>query len=227
MPPTSTLINRAHSFSKLQFWKKAEQAPLSNPKPGSFTSHMVALVAKLVNMRGSDATIEFKALCKVFHLAPGVRKKLLSVYVSALRDPLPAEYHAKQIAKLYAEQLGERDEVLERLIRIATASRSFIARDEYYFLRSMAEALSVSQQHFIRLCGRYEIEIPSDNPYIVLGVNRLSSKKEIKTKYHRLVREYHPDTVGAAGYSTSEAQAFNQKLVEINQAYSALRELAV
>lgn len=224
MHKASNLVNRAHLFSKLRFWKKAEQpvAHVNELLKISFTKHMVALVTKLVMMRASDGAEEFSALCKVFVLTEGVRHKLLDIFRKSLRDPLPAEHHAAQILRLYAGRLAQRKEVMERLIRIAAGSRSLIGRDEYKFLESVSIALRVSNQYFRYLCQCYQIEIPSDNPYIILGVNRFASKKDLKRKYHQLVREFHPDTISGAGYSSSEAHVFNQKLSEINRAYSEL-----
>lgn len=227
MSTASRLVNRAQVFAKLRFWKR-EDGSLSGRSPDAgrsgFTTHMVALVIKLVQMRGSDGVEEFRALCKVFHLAPGLRQKLQHAYTDAVRDPLPAEYHAKQIAMIYWDRPHRCEAVLERFIRIAAASRSFIGRQEYHFLQAVADAMKVSDRHFTRLCGRYHIEVPSDNPYTVLGVGRMASQREIRQKYHSLVREYHPDKVTGSGYSASEAAAFSQKLAEINRAYRALRE---
>tara|TARA_B100000700_G_scaffold331744_1_gene467866 strand:+ start:2491 stop:3180 length:690 start_codon:yes stop_codon:yes gene_type:complete len=51
------------------------------------------------------------------------------------------------------------------------------------------------------------------NPYEVLGVNTTSDKDEIKLKYRKLVKRYHPDTGGD-----------KKKIILINAAWEILRD---
>ncbi len=53
------------------------------------------------------------------------------------------------------------------------------------------------------------------NPYEVLGVNRDSTQKEIKSAYRKLAKKYHPDLNGG-----SEEAA--EKLKEINESFSII-----
>jgi hypothetical protein len=56
------------------------------------------------------------------------------------------------------------------------------------------------------------------DPYRVLGVPADATQDEIATAYHRLVREYHPDTAAAG----AESDRFR----EVVAAYAALRDRA-
>ena len=53
------------------------------------------------------------------------------------------------------------------------------------------------------------------NPYEVLGVDRNSTQKEIKSAYRKLAKKYHPDLNGG-----SEEAA--EKLKEINESFSII-----
>ena len=61
------------------------------------------------------------------------------------------------------------------------------------------------------------IKAPVELPdyYAILGVRHDATASQIKKAYHKLAREYHPDSI--------KSDAFTAKLTEVNQAYSALR----
>lgn len=52
------------------------------------------------------------------------------------------------------------------------------------------------------------------SPFDILGVSRFDSAEKIKSAYHRLVMQNHPDRVGE-----------NARIVEINAAYASLRQM--
>ena len=53
-----------------------------------------------------------------------------------------------------------------------------------------------------------------ETPFDILGVSRFDSAEKIKSAYRRLVMKYHPDRVGE-----------NDKIIAINTAYAALRQM--
>ena len=53
-----------------------------------------------------------------------------------------------------------------------------------------------------------------ESPFDILGVSRFDSAEKIKSAYHRLVMKHHPDLIGE-----------NDKIVAINTAYAALRQM--
>lgn len=53
------------------------------------------------------------------------------------------------------------------------------------------------------------------NPYEVLGVDRNSTQKEIKSAYRKLAKKYHPDLNGGS-------EEASEKLKEINEAFSII-----
>jgi DnaJ like chaperone protein len=221
MQKASELVNHARKFSLSRFWRQMpEQTLRQHHKPRSFTYHMVAIVAKLIALRGSDGIREFTALAEIFHLGKSVRCRLLDILREVKRDPLPVEYHAKSIGSIYSDTQEKRKKTMRSLVRLAYSSSRFISRHEYQFLRSISSELGLSDRFFHHLCEFYEIEIPQNDPYAVLGVSRFTSAREVKHRYYQLVREYHPDHAYQKGYATGQAEIYSQKLAEINQAYA-------
>ena len=54
--------------------------------------------------------------------------------------------------------------------------------------------------------------------YQVLGVNRNASPKQIKKKYRKLARKYHPDVA-----PPGKKEEYTERMKEINEAYEALK----
>ena len=61
-----------------------------------------------------------------------------------------------------------------------------------------------------------------NDPYNVLGVDQAASLEEIRGAYLRLVKKYHPDKYT----DTDLKELANEKLVEVNEAYSLLTKTA-
>lgn len=58
------------------------------------------------------------------------------------------------------------------------------------------------------------------DPYLVLGVSRSASDKEIKKAYRNLSRKYHPDSF--ANRSRTDADAAAEKFKQIQEAYNQI-----
>src|SRR3954453_19050127 len=56
--------------------------------------------------------------------------------------------------------------------------------------------------------------------YDILGIDRKSSEKEIKSAYHKLAVKWHPDKW--VGKSEAEKKIAEEKMKEVNQAYEVL-----
>ena len=63
---------------------------------------------------------------------------------------------------------------------------------------------------------------PSLDAYKMLGLTSAATEKEIKTKYRKLVRENHPDSLVAAGKSKELVAQATGKLARINAAYDVI-----
>lgn len=191
-------------------------------KPKSFTACMVALTAALVIIRRSDGRQEFLSLAEVFGLPKKTRMKLLPLYANALKARPSLIENAQSLFTLYEKESAKREKVMERFLKIVVTSSSVITDNERFFLETLRKHLRISRHYYDFLCVRYGMLREPNDPYAILGVSRHASRREIKTKYHDLVRTYHPDRISSIARSEYELRAYNQKLAEINSAYSTL-----
>jgi DnaJ-domain-containing protein 1 len=63
-------------------------------------------------------------------------------------------------------------------------------------------------------------EVPEEDPYQILGIERGASKQEIRAAYKMLAGQYHPDRVQHLGKEFQELA--HNKFVAIQKAYDAL-----
>ena len=59
----------------------------------------------------------------------------------------------------------------------------------------------------------------SSKSYAVLGLSESASEAEIKKAYHKLILEYHPDTIAAKGMADEFKEYATKKFREIQEAY--------
>jgi DnaJ like chaperone protein len=65
-------------------------------------------------------------------------------------------------------------------------------------------------------------EESEDDPHHILGLVRGASVDEIRTAYHRLVRENHPDLLMAQGLPPECIALANSRVARINAAHDRL-----
>jgi len=63
----------------------------------------------------------------------------------------------------------------------------------------------------------------SPDPWDVLGLPRNTSREMIKTKYHSLLVDLHPDRL-PSGATPAQRKVIDDKVKEINDAYNRLRQ---
>jgi DnaJ like chaperone protein len=68
-------------------------------------------------------------------------------------------------------------------------------------------------------------ETKRPDPYVVLGVARAASDREVRKAYQRLMAQYHPDKLTAQGADAKTVQQAEERAREINAAYEQLRVL--
>ena len=61
-----------------------------------------------------------------------------------------------------------------------------------------------------------------DNDYKILQCSSSESDEEIKKKYFKLVKEYHPDTLVSKGLPEEFLKFANERLANINKAYDRI-----
>ena len=190
-------------------------------KKVAFTIALIALCAKLSKADGVTLRIEAEAFEQVYHVPESERANVRRLFDLAKQDVAGFESYARKIARLLADEPELKRNVVQALFHVALAD-GVLHEAEEACLWYVAERFGFSRQEY-RAIRALCINDPGD-PYVVLGLTPDSSDEDVKRAYRRLVRQYHPDTMIAAGVPQEFAEIANSQIRAINAAYETISD---
>jgi DnaJ like chaperone protein len=189
----------------------------------SFTFAVIALAAKLASADGKPSREEFIVFREVFPMPASEHDKIRRLFRMAMRDESKAVDHARRIAVLFPPARHRRllSDVLSRLFKVATADGG-MAKNEEALLREVARCFHIGRRAFERLHRQHMVQTEEIDPYAVLGVKPDWPDVTIRYTYHRLMREYHPDSVQSRGGDADAVLIASRQVSQLNAAYNAI-----
>ena len=186
----------------------------------AFTVGVIALGAKMAKADGVVTRDEVNALKEVFKIPAGEMKNVANIFNMAKQDVTGYQAYAEQLAAMLKGNRRLLEDVLEGLFHIAKADQVLHPR-EVEFLAEVAKRFGITKTEFSYIKARHVV-VTKRNPYDVLGVNASIGKDELKSHYHRLVVENHPDKLIARGVPKEFVAIATEKLAAINEAYAQI-----
>lgn len=186
-----------------------------------FTIAVIALAGKMAKADGMVSDAELEAFERVFRVPPQEQANVRRIFNLARQDVAGYEAYASQIAKLFVDNPGVLEDVLDGLFEIAKAD-GVLHPEESRFLERVAEIFGFAPNEFRRIRASHFAPELTD-PYVILGVSYVAGDDEIRQTYRRLVRENHPDSLIARGVPEEFVKLANDKLAAINAAYEKIR----
>ncbi len=190
-------------------------------KQVAFTAGVIALGAKMAKADGVVTKDEIHAFKEVFKVPKGEAENVGRLFNLARQEVAGYEVYARQLDKLFHDDRDLLRDVMGGLFHIALADGLLHPKEEA-FLSQVAKEFGFSNQEYLAIKGRYARCIQYD-PYNILGVSELISDAELRSKYHKLVAENHPDKAVARGLPQEMVDIATKKLVAINAAYEEVR----
>ena len=188
-------------------------------KTVAFTIGMIALGAKMAKADGVVSEVEILAFKRVFHIPEGELAAVARVFNLAKQDVAGFESYARQIARLFEMGSAVLEDVLDGLFHIAKADDA-LHPAELNFLAQVAAIFGFADSDFRRIRARHVAV--ADDPYAILGLDPAADADEIRSRYRKLVREYHPDRHIAAGVPQEMIVIATRRLQTINEAYDRI-----
>ncbi|HEY1795923.1 MAG TPA: TerB family tellurite resistance protein [Stellaceae bacterium] len=201
-----------------------ESRPADDPRRRvAFTIAVIALGAKMARADGEVTRDEVAAFAEVFQVPPGEEEHVRLIFDLARRSTHGFESYARQIGRLFAGNLLVLEDLLGGLFHIALADGEVCAAEDQY-LREVAHHFGFTPQEYARIRLLYvgPPDDGEDDPHHVLGIVHGASMDEIRTAYHRLVRENHPDLLMAQGLPPECIALANSRVARINAAHDRL-----
>jgi DnaJ like chaperone protein len=186
----------------------------------AFTVGVIALGAKMAKADGVVTSDEVNAFKEVFKIPAGEIKNVADIFNLAKQDVTGYQAYAEQLAAILKGNRRLLEDVLEGLFHIAKADQVLHPR-EVEFLAEVAKRFGITKTEFSYIKARHVV-VTKRNPYDVLGVNASIGKDELKSHYHRLVVENHPDKLIARGVPKEFVAIATEKLAAINEAYAQI-----
>jgi DnaJ like chaperone protein len=186
----------------------------------AFTVGVIALGAKMAKADGVVTMDEVNAFKEVFKVPEGEMKNVARVFNLAKQDVAGYEAYAEQLATMFKGNRKLLEDVLEGLFHIAKADEHLHPNEEQ-FLHQVAKRFGFTDTEFSYIKARHVIA-SKRNPYDVLGVKPTITNEELKSHYHKLVAENHPDKLMARGVPKEFVAIATEKVATINEAYETI-----
>lgn len=190
-------------------------------KQVAFTVGVIALGAKMAKADGVVTKDEIEAFKEVFKIPKGEEHNVARIFNLAKQDVGGFEMYARQLDRLFHKDRELLTDVMDGLFHIAVADGRFMASEDK-FLSEVAKEFGFSDAEYMSIRSRHwRCELY--DPYNILHVTPLASDTELKSAYHRLVAENHPDKLVARGVPKEFVDIATKKLAAINAAYEEIK----
>lgn len=188
-----------------------------------FAVGVTVLAAKLCKSDGPVSREEISAFKRSFAIPENSMKEVARLFDSARAQAEGFEPYAAQLGQAFSDEKNILEQVLAGLYQIARADGPINAA-EAAFLSRVAQLFKVSESASRRAGrGASAPQVPSEDPYLVLGLTPRAEVDEIRIRWKQLVRENHPDRMVAQGASEAVVKRASEKVARINAAYDYIR----
>lgn len=187
----------------------------------AFTIGVIALGAKMAKADGIVTRDEVMAFKEVFKVPEGEMENVSRVFNFAKQDIIGYQAYANQLASLLKDENPKLlEDVLEGLFHIAMADGVFHPNEDQ-FLADVAQRFGFTPTEFSYIKARHVSSSESD-PYEVLGITPDIDDATLKSHYHKLIIDNHPDKMIARGVPPEFVALATKKVAAINAAYEAV-----
>jgi len=184
-----------------------------------------SMLAKLARADGQVSEAEVNAIrqfmARDLNLNAQSRQAAEQIFQTALNTPQSFEDFASQFYQHFSGQPQLLEFMIDILLRVSVADGALQEAEERLIL-SAVRTFQISDADYQKIKSRYVKN--TERYYAALGCNSSDSNDEIKKKYRKLVRDYHPDAISAKGLPDEFVKFANDKFREIQEAYEAIRK---
>jgi DnaJ like chaperone protein len=181
----------------------------------AFTVGVIALGAKMAKADGVVTLDEVNAFKEAYKVSNEEMKHVAHVFNLAKQDAAGYEPYAEQLATMFKGNRKLLEDVLDGLFHIAKADEALDPGEEQ-FLMQVAKRFGFTDTEFSYIKARHVISAKR-NPYDVLGVNPSVSNEKLKSYFHSLVADNHPDKLMARGMPKEFVTIATERVVTINE----------
>ena len=217
-----------HAFDKSNH--DVEPAGAVQPRPGqeaqlTFFVAAFSMLAKLAKVDGRITQGEIDAINRFMlqdlNLDPYSRMVAMNIFQAAVDSSNTFEEFASQFYGQFHAQPQLLELMIDILLRVSVADGEMSPREESMIMSAVKifgfneAAYQQLRSRYIQTAGKY---------YAILGVRPEDSDEEIKSRYRKLVMEYHPDRIVSKGLPEEFTKFAQEKFREIQNAYDEIKK---
>ena len=195
-----------------------------NEKQLAFASGVIVIAAKLSKADGKVTQDEIIKFREVFDFDPKDEVAIGKIFNNAKKSSEGFEVYARQLVALFGNQQELYIEFINSLYKIAFADGELhinedkMIKDISIIFNMPIGVLDSIKSQYITIFSSVALE----NDYKILLSKSSDSDAEIKKKYFKLVKEYHPDSLVSKGLPEEFLKFANERLANINEAYERI-----
>ncbi|UCE81915.1 MAG: TerB family tellurite resistance protein [Deltaproteobacteria bacterium] len=217
-----------HTFdvSRVQYYED-ETPRLSYQEQAQMTFFVGAfsMLAKLSRADGRISPEEIRAVSDFMkhdlNLSPETEMFATQVFNNAIDSPNSFQDFATQFYYQFQHQPQLLDLMMDILLRVSVADGT-LSESEERLINSAAKIFKFSEKRYKEVKSRYAPDF--EKYYAILDTDSSASDEEIKKKYRKLAKEYHPDTIASKGLPEEFTNFAHEKFREIQEAYEFVKQ---
>ncbi len=217
-----------HAFDKSQIDIEPERLVHRQPGQEAQLTFFVAAFSMLAKLAKADGRITQGEIDTVnrfmlqdLNLDPYSRMVAMNIFQAAVESANTFEEFASQFYGQFHAQPQLLELMIDILLRVSVADGDMSAREEGLIL-SAVRIFGFNETAYQQLRSRYVQT--AGKSYAILGVKPEDPDEEIKSRYRKLVMEYHPDRIVSKGLPEEFTKFAQDKFREIQDAYGEIKK---
>ena len=191
----------------------------------AFSIALIALSAKMAKADGVVTDDEIEAFKSFFSFPEEEAQKVRDIFGLAQQDVAGYEHYVARVARIFENERGVLEDVLDCLYHVALADGIAHPREmEMLELTADKFALTAGARRRIKAV---HLGLGDDDPYLILGLEPGADFATVKAKYRTLMRDNHPDALIARGVPENLVSIAVGRTAAINGAYEKIQAEAV
>lgn len=216
-----------HVFDKSgEVYDQGQKPGLSVGESTQLTFYVAAfsMLAKLVQVDGQAKQEEINSveqfMIRDLNLDPYGQRITKNIFFTALRSPQRFEDFAYQFYSQFHAQPQFLELMIDILFRVAAADGNLNPGEEN-LIHAAVRIFQFNEKDYQKIRQKYTGVV--DKSYAILGCDKGDPDEVIKSRYRKLVSDYHPDKIASKGLPDEFIKFANAKFQEIQTAYEDIK----
>ncbi|MCP4367344.1 MAG: DnaJ domain-containing protein [Deltaproteobacteria bacterium] len=203
------------------------QTDFSTGEEAQFTFFIAAfsMLARLAKADGRVSEEEIDAVNKFMlydlNLDPESRMAAMNIFNTAIESSESFDDFAAQFYSQFQAQPQILELMIDILLRVSIADGT-MSESEERLIRSAVRIFNFTDERYNKLKSKYVQEF--EKYYAILGCGKSDTNERIKSRYRKLVKEFHPDKIVSKGLPEEFTKFAQDKFREIQDAYDYIRK---